>query len=77
MYDSQVSFLQGKRQTLMFSATFPEAIQQLACDFLSDYLFVTVGIVGGACADVEQVFYQVAKNQKRSKLQELLTQNSK
>jgi len=43
----------GKRQTLMFSATFPDDIQTAAQDFLNDYLFLTVGLVGGACTDVE------------------------
>jgi len=62
----------GKRQTLMFSATFPDDIQTAAQDFLNDYLFLTVGIVGGACTDVEQNFYQVEKHDKREKLEELL-----
>merc|ERR1719348_27368 len=62
----------GKRQTLMFSATFPDDIQTAAQDFLNDYLFITVGIVGGACTDVEQLFHQVEKHDKREKLEELL-----
>lgn len=56
----------------MFSATFPEAIQHLASRFLNNYIFVTVGILGGACSDVEQVFYNVDKFQKKAKLKELL-----
>jgi len=36
----------GKRQTLMFSATFPDDIQTAAQDFLNDNLFLTVGLVG-------------------------------
>lgn len=56
----------------MFSATFPEEIQHLAGKFLYDYIFVAVGIVGGACADVEQRFYEVGKFKKRQKLLELL-----
>lgn len=64
---------QHDRQTLMFSATFPEEIQRLATKFLkNDYLFLAVGIVGGACSDVEQKFYQVQKFDKRNKLTELL-----
>nr|CAD7423443.1 unnamed protein product [Timema monikensis] len=62
----------GQRQTLMFSATFPEDIQRLAARFLENYLFLAVGIVGGACADVEQRFYQLTKFEKRPKLVELL-----
>lgn len=61
----------------MFSATFPEEIQHLAYKFLDNYLFLTVGIVGGACADVEQRFHQVAKYEKRDKLNELLTAEGK
>nr|BAD04052.1 vasa homologue [Leucopsarion petersii] len=61
------------RQTLMFSATYPEDIQKLAADFLkTDYLFLAVGIVGGACTDVNQEFVEVTKFDKREKLLELL-----
>ena len=49
----------GKRQTLMFSATFPEEIQTMAMDFLDNYLYLAVGIVGGACSDVIQSFHEV------------------
>ncbi|XP_058588342.1 probable ATP-dependent RNA helicase DDX4 isoform X6 [Neofelis nebulosa] len=62
-----------QRQTLMFSATFPEAIQKLAGEFLkSDYLFVAVGQVGGACRDVQQTILQVGQYSKREKLVEIL-----
>lgn len=70
------STFQGEKQTLMFSATFPEEIQRLAAKFLHDYIFVTVGIVGGACTDVEQVFYQIEKFKKRNKLIEILNEGS-
>ncbi|XP_034061327.1 probable ATP-dependent RNA helicase DDX4 isoform X2 [Gymnodraco acuticeps] len=61
------------RQTLMFSATFPEDIQRLAADFLkTDYLFLAVGVVGGACSDVEQKLVQVTKFSKREKLLDVL-----
>jgi superfamily II DNA/RNA helicase len=30
----------GERETLMFSATFPEDIQRMARDFMQDYLFL-------------------------------------
>ncbi len=42
------------RQTMMFSATFPNEIQRLAGDFLDDYVFLAVGRVGGAAQDIEQ-----------------------
>ncbi|XP_076637996.1 ATP-dependent RNA helicase vasa [Colletes latitarsis] len=62
----------GERQTLMFSATFPDEVQLLAKRFLNNYLFLAVGIVGGACSDVEQNFYEVARNKKKEKLTEVL-----
>ncbi|KAI4498738.1 hypothetical protein M0802_006205 [Mischocyttarus mexicanus] len=62
----------GERQTLMFSATFPDEVQLLASRFLSDYLFLAVGIIGGACSDVEQNFYEVTKFKKRGMLKELM-----
>nr|QTO31349.1 vasa [Cynops cyanurus] len=62
-----------ERQTLMFSATFPERIQSLAKEFLkSDYLFVVVGQVGGACSDVEQIIIPVGQHGKKDKLVEIL-----
>ena len=63
---------EGDRQTLMFSATFPDEIQESAMEFLTDYLFLAVGLVGGACGDVKQTFHEVAKFDKRSKLEELM-----
>uniref|UniRef100_A0A670JN91 RNA helicase n=1 Tax=Podarcis muralis TaxID=64176 RepID=A0A670JN91_PODMU len=61
------------RQTLMFSATFPEEIQRLAGEFLkAEYLFVVVGQVGGACSDVQQTILKVNQYDKREKLVEIL-----
>lgn len=34
------------RQTLMFSATFPEDIQRLAGQFLNKYIYIAVGVIG-------------------------------
>lgn len=62
----------GERQTIMFSATFPDEVQHLARRFLNNYLFLAVGIVGGACSDVEQNFYEVARYKKRDLLKEIL-----
>ncbi|KAM4602161.1 ATP-dependent RNA helicase DDX4-like [Polymixia lowei] len=62
-----------ERQTLMFSATYPEDIQRMAADFLkTDYLFLAVGVVGGACSDVEQTLVQVTKFSKKDQLLEIL-----
>lgn len=59
----------------MFSATFPETIQIAAGRFLMNYIFVSIGIVGGACSDVEQIVYDVKKYDKRDKLIEILDQS--
>lgn len=64
-----------KRQTLLFSATFPDQIQNLAQDFLrKDYLFIKVGILGGACSDVTQTILQVeaAENEKTQALENIV-----
>lgn len=59
----------------MFSATFPREIQGLAAEFLQNYVFVTIGILGGACSDVHQTFYEVTRKEKRRKLTELLDED--
>merc|ERR1719336_1620642 len=56
------------RNTLMFSATFPEEIQQLAQDFLQDYIFVAVGRVGST---TDLIIQQLRHVQERDKLDEL------
>ena len=65
----------GTRQTLLFSATYPADIQKIAQNYLHDYLFLAVGVVGGACADVQQTFLQVSQFEKREKLLEILTRD--
>lgn len=72
MVDHETMVSLGERQTLMFSATFPDEVQHLARRFLNNYLFLAVGIVGGACSDVEQNFYEVARNKKKDLLKEIL-----
>ena len=43
------------RQTLMFSATFPQEIQMLATEYLrNDYVFLAVGRVGSSSQNIEQ-----------------------
>lgn len=58
----------------MFSATFPPEVQQMAKKYLvPDYIFVTTGNVGGTNPDVYQEFIEVSRNEKRTKLMEVLT----
>lgn len=66
-----------ERQTLMFSATFPVEVQQLAREMLNDYIFVTVGRVGGANTDIEQHIVQVDQFNKRDELVRILNAQSK
>ena len=56
------------RNTLMFSATFPDDVQNLASEFLNDYVFIVVGMVGAANMDVEQTVIKVEGNEKRNNL---------
>ena len=62
----------------MFSATFPDEIQSAAKTYLKDdYLFLGVGLVGGACADVSQSILEVEEFKKREKLVEILEAGDK
>jgi ATP-dependent RNA helicase DDX3X len=44
-----------KRQSMMFSATFAREVQFMARDFLTDYVFISVGRVGSASELVTQL----------------------
>lgn len=61
-----------KRQTLMFSATFPDEIQRLAQDFLYKYYFLRVGRVGSTTEMITQKMMFVEDHDKRSMLVDLL-----
>lgn len=43
------------RQISMISATLPEEVQRLAADMLVDYVYLTVGVVGGSVNLISQV----------------------
>ena len=62
----------NERQTMMFSATFPEQIQNTAQKYLNNHFFVTVGRIGSPSATVTQVVFQVQKGEKLEKLVELI-----
>ncbi|KAL7595797.1 hypothetical protein Lser_V15G28698 [Lactuca serriola] len=62
----------GQRQTMLFSATFPREIQRLASDFLSNYIFLTVGRVGSSTDLIVQRVEFVQEVDKRSHLMDLL-----
>ncbi|XP_057485388.1 DEAD-box ATP-dependent RNA helicase 52C-like isoform X1 [Actinidia eriantha] len=62
----------GARQTMLFSATFPTEIQRLASDFLSDYIFLSVGRVGSSTDLIAQRIEFVQDMDKRNHLMHLL-----
>ncbi|XP_059290024.1 DEAD-box ATP-dependent RNA helicase 37-like [Lycium ferocissimum] len=62
----------GKRQTMLFSATFPKEIQRLASDFLANYIFLAVGRVGSSTDLIVQRVEFVHDGDKRSHLMDLL-----
>ncbi|RIK72980.1 MAG: DEAD/DEAH box helicase [Planctomycetota bacterium] len=58
-----------QRQTLMFSATMPEAIRKLADEWLRDAVSLSVAPVGTPAAKVDQFVYFVEKASKAALLQ--------
>jgi ATP-dependent RNA helicase DDX3X len=57
------------RNTLMFSATFPKDIRQLATDFLKrDHLFLKVGRIGSTTESIKQVIKLVSDFEKQSEV---------
>ena len=48
----------------------------MAFEFMSNYLFLAVGVVGGACSDVSQTFLQVPMYEKREKLLDLVRESA-
>jgi probable ATP-dependent RNA helicase DDX4 len=67
-----------ERFTSMFSATFPDEVQQLAKHFLRDnYIFLAVGTPGGANEDITQTIEEVPQANKKDRLFQLLEQNLK
>ncbi|CEG80318.1 Putative ATP-dependent RNA helicase ded1 [Rhizopus microsporus] len=67
----------GKRQTLLFSATFPENIQVMARDFLKDSVFLKVGVVGATTENITQTVVLLTDEEKRSRLLQVLKEHSR
>ncbi|MFK7874028.1 MAG: ATP-dependent RNA helicase DbpA [Oligoflexales bacterium] len=70
--DIIVSRIPKSRQTLLFSATFPEDIQAMSNSIQENALRVVVE-GGKANQDIEQKFYEVKRNQKPAALVSLLS----
>lgn len=62
----------GSRQTLMYSATFPREIQQLAREFLHNHTFLQVGRVGSTTENITQSVRWIEDVDKRDALLALL-----
>ncbi|KZV18891.1 DEAD-box ATP-dependent RNA helicase 52C-like [Dorcoceras hygrometricum] len=67
----------GVRQTMLFSATFPEEIRRLGSDFLKNHVFLTVGKVGSSTNSIVQRVEFVRDMDKRDHLMNLLCSQKK
>ncbi|STC89145.1 ATP-independent RNA helicase dbpA [Edwardsiella hoshinae] len=72
--DEVITWVPGKRQTLLFSATWPSAIAAISRRIQRDPLSIEIDTLGELPA-VEQRFYEVARGAKISLLQTLLSQH--
>lgn len=63
-----VRILQPDRQTLMWSATWPKEVRQLAEDFLKDYVQINVGALElSANHNILQIVDVCVENEKDNK----------
>src|SRR5690554_3321494 len=62
------------RQTVMFSATMPLGVRELADEFLSNAEYVSVDPISSASVNVNQKVYQVEKEDKKKLLHLILEQ---
>lgn len=60
------------RQTVMFTATMPPAVERLARSYLRRPAIVYIGSIGKPVDRTEQIVYMVGENEKRRKLTEIL-----
>jgi ATP-dependent RNA helicase RhlE len=67
-----VAYCQGRRQTLLFSATMPREIRDLASFLLKDPVEVAVAAVSSAAETVDQSVFHVARGQKLPLLARIL-----
>ena len=68
--------LPKKRQTVLFSATMPKEIRSLANDFLTAPKEISVAPASKPVDRIKQTVLSVAKEEKRQKLSELLSDKS-
>jgi len=70
-----IARLPVKKQTLLFSATLPDEIRKLAASLLHQPVSVSVAPVSSAAATVQQSVYFVEKENKRSLLRHVISNN--
>ncbi|XP_057789815.1 DEAD-box ATP-dependent RNA helicase 20-like [Salvia miltiorrhiza] len=63
-----------KHQTLLFSATMPVEIEELAQEYLTDPVRVKVGKVSSPTANVSQILEKVPENEKIDRLLDMLVE---
>ena len=56
------------KTSAFFSATFPEQVQAIGAEFLKQYVFMSVGLIGAANADVQQQFFRLERGEKITKV---------
>lgn len=61
------------RQTVMFTATMPPAVERLARSYLRRPATVYIGSIGKPTERTEQIVYLMGENDKRKKLMEILS----
>lgn len=62
----------GGRQTVMFSATMPSALESLAKKYLHKPAVVTIGVAGQAVAEIDQRVEVIREDAKRGRLIQIL-----
>src|SRR5437762_5751518 len=72
-----VAAVPRRRQTLLFSATLPEAVTRLAAEFTRDAVRVDVSGAQVVAANVTHQVHHVAVDRKREVLTQILTQHGK
>ena len=60
------------RQTVMFTATMPPAVERMARQYLRRPAYVYIGAIGKPVERVEQISYMVSEQEKRKKLLSIL-----
>jgi ATP-dependent RNA helicase DDX3X len=66
------SMKENNRETIMCSATFPAAIQDLAAQFMKEYIFLAIGKVGSTVQHIKQTLHWVDEDDKQILLRKLL-----